>query len=55
MAKKGFNVFDKTKDTVTSDDGVYVINYDGELFVKQVQKQLDGLALSLQTTRTIEI
>ncbi|WP_339718548.1 helix-turn-helix transcriptional regulator [Marinomonas primoryensis] len=36
-------VIDKTKDTVTSDGGVYVINYDGELFVKRVQKQLDGL------------
>jgi phage repressor protein C with HTH and peptisase S24 domain len=36
-------VIDKTRDTVTSDGGVYVINYDGELFVKRVQKQLDGL------------
>ncbi|WP_417537300.1 LexA family transcriptional regulator [Marinomonas sp.] len=36
-------VIDKTKNTVTSDGGVYVINYDGELFVKRVQKQLDGL------------
>ncbi|MEL0621495.1 S24 family peptidase [Marinomonas arenicola] len=36
-------VIDKTKNTVTSDGGVYVINYDGELFVKRVQKQLNGL------------
>lgn len=36
-------VIDKTKNTVTSDGGIYVINYDGELFVKRVQKQLDGL------------
>jgi phage repressor protein C with HTH and peptisase S24 domain len=36
-------VIDKTMNTVTSDGGVYVINYDGELFVKRVQKQLDGL------------
>lgn len=36
-------VIDKTRDTVTSDGGIYVINYDGELFVKRVQKQLDGL------------
>ena len=36
-------VIDKTRDTATSDDGVYVINYKGKLFVKRMQKQLDGL------------
>ena len=32
----------KSMDTITSDGGIYVINYDGELFVKRVQKQLNG-------------
>ncbi|WP_082856573.1 S24 family peptidase [Marinomonas atlantica] len=35
-------VIDKSMNTVTSDGGIYVINYDGELFVKRVQKQLNG-------------
>jgi len=35
-------VIDKTMNSVTSDGGIYVINYDGELFVKRVQKQLNG-------------
>ena len=35
-------VIDKTMNSVTSDGGIYVINYDGELFVKLVQKQLNG-------------
>ena len=32
------------KNTATSDGGVYVINYERELFVKRVQKKLDSLA-----------
>lgn len=35
-------VIDKTMNSVTSDGGIYVLNYDGELFVKRVQKQLNG-------------
>ena len=35
-------VIDKSMNTVTSAGGIYVINYDGELFVKRVQKQLKG-------------
>lgn len=35
-------VIDKSMNAVTSDGGIYVINYDGELFVKRVQKQLNG-------------
>ncbi|WP_425641826.1 S24 family peptidase [Marinomonas gallaica] len=32
----------KDMDTMINDGGIYVINYDGELFVKRVQKQLNG-------------
>ncbi|EAQ65614.1 prophage MuSo1, transcriptional regulator, Cro/CI family protein [Marinomonas sp. MED121] len=35
-------VIDKTMSSVTSDGGIYVINYDGELFVQRVQKQFHG-------------
>ena len=35
-------LIDRNKNTVSSHGGVYVINYDGELYVKRVQKLLDG-------------
>jgi phage repressor protein C with HTH and peptisase S24 domain len=35
-------LIDKESNTVGSDGGIYVINYEGELFVKRVQKLLDG-------------
>jgi phage repressor protein C with HTH and peptisase S24 domain len=47
-------VIDKTMNTVTSDGGVYVINYDGELFVKRVQKQLDGLVAITSDNRNYQ-
>ncbi len=35
-------VIDKSINSVSSDGGIYVISYDGELYVKRVQKLLDG-------------
>lgn len=35
-------LIDRDKNLVGSDGGIYVINYEGELFVKRVQKLLDG-------------
>ncbi|MFD1384305.1 S24 family peptidase [Rhodanobacter aciditrophus] len=35
-------LIDRTQNIVGSDGGIYVINYEGELFVKRVQKLLDG-------------
>lgn len=35
-------LIDRTKSIIGSDGGIYVINYEGELFVKRVQKLLDG-------------
>lgn len=35
-------LIDRDKNRVGSDGGIYVINYEGELFVKRVQKLLDG-------------
>ncbi|RDL43703.1 hypothetical protein DN730_13230 [Marinomonas piezotolerans] len=35
-------LIDRTKNIIGSDGGIYVINYEGELFVKRVQKLLDG-------------
>lgn len=35
-------VIDKSVNDVSSDGGIYVISYDGELYVKRVQKMLDG-------------
>ena len=35
-------VIDKSVNAVSSDGGIYVISYDGELYVKRVQKLLDG-------------
>lgn len=35
-------LIDRTDNVIGSDGGIYVINYEGELFVKRVQKLLDG-------------
>lgn len=35
-------LIDRDKNRVGSDGGIYVINYEGELFVKRVQRLLDG-------------
>jgi len=35
-------LIDRIDNVVGSDGGIYVINYEGELFVKRVQKLLDG-------------
>ncbi|WP_417842154.1 LexA family transcriptional regulator [Terasakiella sp.] len=35
-------LIDREDNVVGSDGGIYVINYEGELFVKRVQKLLDG-------------
>lgn len=35
-------LIDRDRNMVGSDGGIYVINYEGELFVKRVQKLLDG-------------
>lgn len=35
-------LIDREKNMVGSEGGIYVINYEGELFVKRVQKLLDG-------------
>lgn len=35
-------LIDRDRNMIGSDGGIYVINYEGELFVKRVQKLLDG-------------
>jgi phage repressor protein C with HTH and peptisase S24 domain len=35
-------LIDRESNVIGSDGGIYVINYEGELFVKRVQKLLDG-------------
>lgn len=35
-------VIDNSVNHISSDGGIYVINYDNELYVKRVQKMLDG-------------
>lgn len=35
-------LIDRERSVIGSDGGIYVINYEGELFVKRVQKLLDG-------------
>lgn len=35
-------LIDRERNMVSSGGGIYVINYDGELYVKRVQKLLDG-------------
>ncbi|SBS36061.1 hypothetical protein MAQ5080_03346 [Marinomonas aquimarina] len=41
---------------MTNDGGIYAINYDGELFVKRVQKQLNGTVVIASTDlNTIKI
>lgn len=35
-------LIDRQQNAIGSEGGIYVINYDGELFVKRVQKLLDG-------------
>lgn len=35
-------LIDREANVIGSDGGIYVINYEGELFVKRVQKLLDG-------------
>ncbi|AWX99497.1 hypothetical protein A8139_05460 [Marinomonas primoryensis] len=47
-------MLNKTKGTATSDGGVYIINYDGELFIKRVQKQLDGLVAITSDNRNYQ-